>query len=130
MLSEDVLTRLQSQGVGTPGTDLFKSTMPPKPDVCLVVREVGGGPPTRMMGRVACENPEFQVFARATTYDAARDLIWKVFNALDNFSGSINSNRYLWISANQSPSYVTQDENNRFVMHVSFRVQKELTPVS
>lgn len=125
--TDDIGTRLQSQSCGTMGTNLFVGPRE-SPDECVWIREtVGRGYDRTMRGRTAA-NPVVHLTARSTTRAAARTLIDKCVTALDNFSGTLNGVRYLWICAQHDPVDIGEDENKRYQYTCSFLCKKEPTP--
>lgn len=127
-LAEDIVTRLQSAGVGTPAVNLFIGHMPISPDTCMTVSERGGAPPIRAMGASlsspVADQPMFQVMVRGATYLEARGKVDAIINTLDHFSGMIGSTRYLLIELSYAPVQMGQDENRRTVFSVMFNVRK------
>lgn len=79
-LVRDLAAYLQTNGVGTLGTDLFIQTMPERPAVSTVVVMTGGpiipGDPTR--------RPTFQVQHRNTHIASALPKSVEIHNLLDN----------------------------------------------
>lgn len=131
MLLDELGAYMQTQGIGTLGTDLFIGQMPDSPDAAVTLYEYGGIAPTHALGGGAArfERPRVQVVARATTYTAARSKIESVYKLLDQVAGVIMSSvRYLRIEAVQAPMFLERDANSRVVMVCNFQVHKELSP--
>jgi len=127
MLLDDIAIILTAAGLGTSGTDLFLSKMPPTPDTAVAVYETGGQQPfyTHSGGQQAYERPTFQVVARDPSYVAARtkiDNIWKTLGAIKNTA--ITDAFYLMIRPRQSPIDMGQDENERARLVCNFDVVK------
>lgn len=131
MLLDELAAYMQTNGIGTPGTDLFEGTLPDSPDAAVTLYEYGGLAPTHTIGGGAAkfERPRVQVLARATTYSAARSKIEAVYKLLDQLAGvTLSSVRYLRVEAVSSPLFLERDANNRVKMVCNFQVHKELSP--
>jgi len=127
MLLDDIAIILVGAGLGTTGTDLFLSQMPPTPDTVVTLYETGGQAPmyTHSSPLQAYERPMFQVIARDPSYVAARNKInsiWKTLGAIKNTS--ITDAFYLMIMPRQSPFDMGDDENKRSRLVVNFDVVK------
>jgi len=129
MLADDVADRLQTAGVGTKGVDLFKIMDPGRPDTAVIVYATQGVAPMDAMGSraVVVEQPTVHVLIRGATGALAEAKANAVLRALHKFSGTINTTRYLFIRALQSPFDVGPDEKGRPRYVVNFRAVKELT---
>lgn len=82
---DEVATYLAAQGLGTIGTNIFKSYLPDNNDNSLVVLDTGGVQPDRYL---PTKKPTFQVFIRASNYsdgksklDSVRSLLHQKKNA-------------------------------------------------
>lgn len=127
---DDVGALLQTQGVGTLGTDLFLSTLPDVPDACVALYEYGGGPPQHTLGGTSAkwEEPRIQAVARATTYSAARTKIGAIFTALHAVNNTtLSGTLYLSIEALQSPFFLEKDQSSRVKMVCNFHIRKVLS---
>lgn len=127
---DDVGAYLQTQGVGTLGTDLFLSALPDTPDAACVLYEYGGAPPQHTMGGTAAkwEEPRIQAVARAATYSAARTKIGAIFTALHAVNNTtLSGTLYLSIEAVQSPFFLERDQSDRVKMVCNFHVRKVLS---
>lgn len=131
MLLDEIGTYLQTNGIGTLGTDLFTGTLPDVPDNAVALYEYGGVAPVSTLGpgQAKFERPRIQVLARATTYSAARSKIESIFKLLHGLANtSLSSVRYLLIEAVQSPFFMEKDANNRIKLICNFQIHKELSP--
>ncbi len=115
---------LKSQGIGTPGTDIFLGLMPDEPDNCIALFEYAGSPPDLHW---AGEYPGLQVRVRNKSYAAGRAKIEEVVTELHGLHETIlnNSTRYLLVKARGSPEVLKRDNNNRVELFVNFEIIKE-----
>lgn len=123
MLLDDIASHLQSQGIGTVGTNIFKGLLPDQPDNCIALFEYAGSPPDLHWEG---EYPGLQVRVRNKSYSAGREKIGSVVSKLHGLcEQTINSTRYLLLKANQSPGGLGRDANGRNEWVVNFTVIKE-----
>ena len=114
---------LQSQGIGTLGTDLFLGLMPDQPDNCIALFEYAGSPPDLHWNG---EYPGLQVRVRNKSYAAARTKIEETMKKLHGLHEQILSGtRYLLIKARGSPEILKRDANNRVELFVNFEIMRE-----
>jgi hypothetical protein len=123
VLEDDVAVYLQTEGLGTVGTTIFKTQLPDSPDVALVVTTYGGEAPIRTHARnqidpptISYEQPRFQIKSRAMKEDVmtARDRIQLAYIALSKVkNATINGGRYQSIEPQQLPYFLRMDENRR-----------------
>ena len=77
MILESIGDYIQSNSLGTLGTNLFLGKMPATPDYCITVYEYEGMEPHETMGAApySIDKPRIQVVVRAARddYPAARD---------------------------------------------------------
>jgi len=124
VMLKEIGTFLQSQGIGTLGTDIFLGLMPDKPDNCIALFEYAGEPPDL---HSSLEYPGLQVLVRNESYAAGRQKIEQVRSVLHGLTEAmINGRRYLLVQAKQSPESLARDENGRAVFVCNFRVMKEI----
>ena len=131
---EEIVAFLDSEGLGTAGTDLFMSRMPDTPDACGCVYETGGITPDLGFGSslVRFESPAIQVVFRGTKldYDGPRA---KAKTAWESLAGveapqSLSGTIYNWIHPLQSPFLLEKpDEEERFSIAFNALIEKELT---
>ena len=132
MILEDLTDYLSTQGHGTEGTDLFRHFLPNDPDAVVTMYETGGIGSVHAMstgpGNAKVERPRVQIVARATTPDAARLKIGQILLDLDGLrETTINSVRYLWAEAVQSPFFLLRDDAQREIFACNFDFVKELS---
>lgn len=123
MLLDDIANYLQTQGIGTVGTDIFRGLMPDQPDNCIALFEYAGSPPDLHWNG---EYPGLQVRVRNKSYSAGRAKIGAVVDVLHGLTEQVlGTTRYLLIRANQSPESLGRDNNGRNEWVVNFAVIKE-----
>jgi len=122
-VTEDVAIYLESQGLGTRGTTIFRGYLPPQPVECLGIFATGGAA-AELIGNV--DHPSIQILVRASTYDAAEGKAYDVFNAFHALTETvINGSRYLLVEALQDPISLGQDENGYYLFSLNFRMMRE-----
>ena len=120
---KEIGTYLQSQGIGTLGTDLFLGLMSDQPDNCIALFEYAGSPPDLHWNG---EYPGLQVRVRNKSYRAGREKIQQIYELLHGLHNQIFSGtRYLLIKARGSPEVLKRDANNRIELFVNFEIIKE-----
>jgi hypothetical protein len=123
MLNE-IGTYLQSQGIGTLGTNLFLGLMPDQPDNCIALFEYAGSPPDLHWNG---EYPGLQVRVRNKSYATARTKIQEIYEELHGLHDQmLSGTRYLLIKARGSPEILKRDENNRVELFINFEIIKEV----
>ena len=133
MILDDMLTLLGTSGVGlTAGTNLFAGTWPDSPDKACAVYETGGIAPVHAMGagpgNALLERPRIAVWTRANSYQTVRQLSHNIFQAMDGVTDTtINSTRYLLVSAVNAPTANGFDDSGRRVMIMNFDIIKNLS---
>lgn len=133
---EEIVAFLDSEGLGTAGTDLFTGKMPAILTAVGVVYEAGGSPPDLGFGSSTArfESPAIQVVFRGAKddYDGPRakaKTAWASLLSVEapqTLSGTI----YNWIHPLQSPFPLEEPSEknlNRWSIACNFLVEKELT---
>jgi hypothetical protein len=133
VILDDMLTLIAGSGLGlTAGTNLFAGTWPDSPDKACAVYETGGGQPVHAMGagpgNALVELPRIAVWTRANSYQSARQLAHNVFQSMDGLTDTtINSTRYLLVSAVNPPTANGFDDSGRRILIMNFDVIKKLS---
>lgn len=137
MILDELVRHLQDNGIGTIGTDIFKSYSPNKPDSVLIIYETGGDRPQDTFGSTnvaVWENPRIQIVSRSTEYQTARNTAESTFRILvDVTNQTIKASSldtgsfYLRINAIQSPFRLGIDDNHRNLVVCNFDVMKTLS---
>lgn len=137
---DDIVTRLESQGVGLGGSDIFTSSASAPPEGMgpyISLTETGGMAPTRIQNKnsAATVRPTVQILVRAGDiqgvqqgYPAARAMAWSAYQALDGVIGVVlNGVIYISIRARQEPTDIGTDASGNRVQ-VVFNVEIEKQP--
>jgi hypothetical protein len=137
MILDELAKYLQDNGIGTVGTNIFKSYSPNKPDSALIIYETGGDRPQDTFGSTnvaAWENPRIQIVSRSTEYQTARNTAEDAYKTLIGIANqTIKANVadsgsfYLRVSAMQSPFRLGIDQNSRNLVACNFDVMKTLS---
>jgi hypothetical protein len=126
-LLDAIGTKLQTDGVGTLGTDIFLSTMPETPDAIVAVYEYAGTSPDFTMGAglYAIDHPNIQIRVRgaresyvttAAKARAARDSLASVANT------TLSGIAVARFSPNGSLNPLGMDANDRSLFTINFSV--------
>ncbi len=130
MLLHEIAAYLESQSVGTRGTDLFTGFMPDTPNEIVVVYENPGSPPSRVHSKVgtSLEHPQIAVWARGTPdgdYDGPRQKAQDAYNALALIVNStLSAVLYLDVMPLQQPFLLERDDNQRAIIGFNAAVTK------
>jgi len=68
-LISDISTYLQSNGIGTVGTNIFYSYMPADVGACVVILDTGGSQPDTYL---PTKEPTFQIYLQNIDYDTGK----------------------------------------------------------
>lgn len=124
MIEIDIITYLQSQSLGTIGTDLFETTLPDSPDFATAVR-VYDADPTDLAWNG--EYPKFQVIVRSRSHADGSKRIQEIYEKLHGVAEQLlNGKRYLLIQAIQPPFFLSFDKSGRRQYVANFKVIKEI----
>jgi hypothetical protein len=129
-----MITRLETAGLGTFGTDLFAGGLPSEPIECCALVEYGGEPPLRNQTDGAAhqsaqggERPRFQLMCRSADYETGRNLIQQMWADLDGIvNETLSGIFYQRVAALQSPFLLERDQNNRWIFIANFVATKEV----
>ena len=128
---ESLATQLQTDGVGTYGTNIFvssKATIPAGSGPYMTLIETGGIAPIRTHsdGAVpAYQRPQVQVMARAASYAAAKAMVENAYASLVALQGAtVGLDVIIQMTPIQEPFDLGVDEANRARVVVNFAVLK------
>ena len=137
MILEELCTLLQTAGIGTSGSTLFKHALPAEgpvvanapPQVALI--EIGGLAPVRTLDvpKNRYEQPVVSIMTRGAPhgYQAARQKAQDAWEVLDGIANqTLSGVRYLWIEALRSPSWIRDDDLGRPLIGFDIRVARAL----
>lgn len=125
---DELADYLAIQGCGTVGTDLFKGVRPDAPDTLLALYEYTGNMPEYVQSSYAptWEKPQIQVVARSASYDVARELAGKAWDALAPLTNAtLSGTRYRSVRPNGSPALIMRDAHNRSIVGFNVSIVKE-----
>lgn len=124
----DLGAYLQTEGVGTLGTDLFLSWMPDSPDVVVALFETPGIGPSYVQGQ---DDPAYEFFSvqvrvrgnPENDYPSARTVAVSVDQALRKIANeNVNGSYYLRVSKSNGPFTLQRDHSDRVVLAMNFDV--------
>lgn len=118
-----IATVLQTAGVGTVGTDLFKGRMPHEPAACTSLQTYPGMPPQYIQEQAApgYERPAFQLVVRNPDHVTAETKARLAFTTLAAIRNQTASGvRFVAIRPFQSPFELPRDDNNRVLYAFNF----------
>lgn len=117
---EEIARLLQTAGVGTLGTDLYYSYAPADKESLVAVIDTGGVPPDIDL---PTKEPTFQVFIRATSYDAGKAKLDAVRSALhQKRSGTLaGGTYYYYIYAIAEGGHIGLDEAGHDEFSINFK---------
>ena len=121
-LLDDVADLLTTGGITT---TIYRGNLVETPSDAIGLQETGGISPVRAMstgpGKAVFERPTFQIIRRSTSYDTARTEMTTILSLLDGLSQrTINSTRYAYIEATQSPFSLGRDDSDRAMLALNF----------
>lgn len=106
---------LESLGIATRGVNMFGGLVPGTPDNLIAITQPRPGESILAMAKTLDHVSEpFTVTSRHTSSSAGYAKAWEVYNALNNFTGYINSIRYLLILGRGIPFDIGPDQNQRY----------------
>jgi hypothetical protein len=121
MIAKEIADYLESQSIGTVGTDIFIDAMPDSPNDMVVVYNTGGFEPDI---DVAIEHPTFQITTRsessATAY-AKAEAIKALLHLKYNVTLEVDGIYYYFILMMNGINNLGRDEKNRIEYSINFR---------
>ena len=129
MLLDDISDLLTT---GSITATIYKGFMPEQPDEAFILSETAGRGPIHAMaggpGQAQLEVAGLQVIRRSASYQTARDDMQNVMDLLDGLTErTINSTRYSYVEATQTPFGMMRDESQRSMVAVNFLAYKDLS---
>ena len=125
--SKDIVSILNTDGIGTEGTDLFYSSAPESPDDHLLVTDIPGPPVEELMDGTEMRRNSVQIQSRNNTFDGA---ITKIEAALANLKGKgqvtiAGSARYIAFWQDSTVFDLDEDKSGRFTRSVYVRTIRQ-----
>jgi len=117
-LLDDIAQKLTDSGVGTIGTNIFKSYMPDTVDTGICVLDTGGPMPDK---ELPTKSPTFQVFIRAADYITGRAKLDAVRSALHQTKNTTLGNTFFYyISAQSGGGHIGRNERGLDEFSINF----------
>jgi len=117
---EDIVTYLQTSGIGTKNTDIFGYSMPETPNNCIVVYPTGGYPRDKA-GFI--EYPTIMIHVRNELASTAESKINAILEALHRVvNTTMNGTRYLSVYARDEGVSLGKDDQQRSTWSVNFEI--------
>jgi hypothetical protein len=123
----DLAQRLEDEGVGTVGTNIFRGRTPDDPDELVRVQTFDGADSRIRNDEYlpADERMSVQVLARSLYQGAAETLAESAFDAIQFRSETLASGRfYPYVRAPRFPAYVGVDERGRHLVTFDVEVRR------
>ena len=131
MLLDEIGTFLQTNSIGTLGTDLFEGFMPDTPDACVAILEYPGSPGEYTFGGATgaiLEKPRIQVMVRNTSFPAAQTKMAAIYALLDAVTRqTLSGTQYHRIQALQPHFGMPRDINLRYIRACNFEATKDVS---
>lgn len=117
-LIDDIAQYLVDNGVGTIGTNIFKSYMPDTIDTGLAVLDTGGVQPDK---ELPTKSPTFQVFVRGADYITGRGLLDSVRSVLhQTVNTTIGNTFFYYIQAQSEGGHIGRNERGIDEFSINF----------
>ena len=128
MVEDELATYLQTEGLGTCGTNIFYGNLDDTPDAQICIRKYGGlANEPNNDGTVRLEYPRVMVTVRGVRddYDGPNTLIQKVVRSLTKIGNQTVSGVFYQAALIVTPAYpLGRDENSRNVFNCNVQVIK------
>lgn len=117
-LIDDIAEYLETEGVGTVATDIFKSYLPDGVDTGVAVLDTGGPQPDK---ELPTKSPTFQIFIRATDYETGKALLEAVRTALHQVGNEqIGDTYFYYILAQSEGGHIGRNERGLDEFSINF----------
>lgn len=121
MIALAIANKSETLLLGTVGTDIFVSKMPPDTDNCFAVYDTSGLPSDPYL---PIRQPTLQIVVRNTSYTTGKAKIEAVRKALHQLANFTQDSIYFYmILANSDGGYIGQDANGRHEFSINFRTK-------
>jgi len=113
---------LESQGIGTVGTNIFTNRLPENPDEAVAIFEYSGRAPVMILsGDIVIEQPSVQVLVRTKSFAESESLIYQIRDLITDLCNINLDNLYiLGILPLGTPAVLERDNENRIIMFCNF----------
>jgi len=119
---DDIGSYLQTQGIGTLGTDLFYENFDSSATNCIaLIAQAGQSPKTTLRNTMTLKRPELGVRVRNQNDSDAHTKAESVYNLLNHtYNTTLGSTRFKSIKAIAEPFFVSQSKNNSYIYSINF----------
>lgn len=122
---DDIGTYLQTEGMGTLGTDIFYHGFDSLTSNCISLSgSAGPGADTTLAGDMILYKPELGVLVRNASDTSANSKALSIYNLLNlktNFTSG--TTRFKRIRAISEPFFVSKTANNLYIYSINFEIQ-------
>ncbi len=119
-LIDDIATYLQTNGVGTVGTDIFKSYAPDT-DSGTVIAVLDTGGPKPDIDLISLKSPTFQIFIRTNDYSAGKSKLDTIRSLLHGKIGfTAGSTYFLFLHAQSEGGHLGRNERGQDEFSINF----------
>lgn len=122
---EDIGAFLQTNGIGTLGTDIFYTKFPALPHNCIIlIGQAGQSTKTTLGKTMTLERPELGIRVRNQYDETAEAKAKAIYDLLNlTFNTTLGSTRFKSIKAIAPPFPVGQDKNENFLYSINFSLE-------
>lgn len=122
---EDLGAYLQTNNIGTLGTNIFYNGFEASASNCIALFEQAGTQEDiTATGDETIRYPELGVRVRNTSLSAAREKAYSIYSLLHNISNSqIGNTFFISIEAVADPFYVSQSKTDLFIFSINFSME-------
>lgn len=120
-LDENIADYLQAQSVGTKGSNLFVSDLPPTITNCVMIKLTGGEQPNKYYD---VKRLTVQIMVRNKNHKQAKDKAYIIYNLLhnknDDFVLTSGGEDIMRVDAISFPSMILKDEEGRVYFSTNY----------
>ena len=120
MIINEIANYLQTQDIGTKGTDIFLSRQSDSPNDQIVIYNTGGIEPDRYLPTA---DPTFQIIVRNTNYQTGESLVADIVDALHqvtNVELEEDGTYYYYIFLMGEAGHIGRDDKGRHEWSINF----------
>lgn len=124
---DEVAIFLQTAGVGTIGTDLFKGSRPDEPDDCVTIYEYPGNASEYVQNKPTPnqESVQLQIVGRGKQYEVVRAKVKIAWDAMQLVQATLSGVKYRRLHPNASLGLIGRDNNDRVLIGFNATAEKE-----
>jgi len=122
---EDIGAYLQTNGIGTLGTDIFYESFDPVTSNCIALfAQAGQIPKTTLRNTLTLKRPELGVRVKNQDDTTAHTKAEAIYNLLNHtYNTSMRSTRFKSIKAIAEPFFVSQSKNDTYIYSINFSLE-------